>query len=127
LRAHRIGTVEIESALLTHLSVAEAAVVGKPDALKGEVACAFVVLRSGRKADKSLKEELKETVRKTLGPIVIVDDVAFVSKLPKTRSGKIMRRLIKAVVTEQPLGDYSTIEDASAIQEIQKATEKTSA
>ncbi|HDI07923.1 MAG TPA: acetyl-CoA synthetase, partial [Candidatus Bathyarchaeota archaeon] len=123
IAAHRIGTIEIESALLKHPAVAEAAVVGKPDPLKGETACAFVVLRNEFSPSEKLKEELRGLVKKTLGPIVIVGDVYFVSKLPKTRSGKIMRRLIKAIVTNQQLGDYSTIEDETAIEEIKRAVQ----
>jgi acetyl-CoA synthetase len=124
ISAHRIGTIEIENALLTHPGAAEAAVVGRPDPLRGEVACAFVVLKSGYEPNKELKQALKELVRRTLGPIVIVDPVHFVNKLPKTRSGKIMRRLVKAIITDKPLGDYSTIEDAAAIDEIKNAVGK---
>jgi len=124
ISAHRIGTIEIESALLAHPGAAEAAVVGRPDPLRGEVACAFVVLKSGYEPSKELKQALKELVRRTLGPIVIVDPVHFVNKLPKTRSGKIMRRLVKAIITDKPLGDYSTIEDAVAIDEIKNAVGK---
>ena len=120
IAAHRIGTIEIESALLSHPAVAEAAVVGKPDPMRGEVACAFVVLKPGYPPIDELKDTLRGVVRKTLGPIVVISDILFVGKVPKTRSGKIMRRLIKAVVTGQPLGDYSTIEDATAIDEIRK-------
>lgn len=123
IAAHRIGTIEIESALLKHPAVAEAAVVGKPDPLKGETACAFIVLRNEFAPSENLKEELRGLVKKTLGPIVIVSDMYFVSKLPKTRSGKIMRRLIKAIVTNQQLGDYSTIEDETAIEEIKRAVQ----
>ncbi len=121
IAAHRIGTIEIESALLSHSAVAEAAVVGKPDLMRGEVACAFVVLKPGYPPIDELKDTLRGVVRKTLGPIVVIGNILFVSKVPKTRSGKIMRRLIKAVVTGQPLGDYSTIEDATAIDEVKKA------
>jgi len=121
IAAHRIGTIEIESALLSHPAVAEAAVVGKPDPMRGEVACAFVVLKPGYPPIDELKDTLRGVVRKTLGPIVVIGDILFVGKVPKTRSGKIMRRLIKAVVTGQPLGDYSTIEDVTAIDEIKKS------
>jgi acetyl-CoA synthetase len=124
IAAHRIGTIEIESTLLTHPSVAETAVIGKPDPLKGEVACAFVVLRTGNTASDDLAKQLRQVVREGLGPIAIVEDILFVSKLPKTRSGKIMRRLLKSAITGEPLGDYSTIEDAAAIDEIKKAAER---
>ena len=121
ISAHRIGTIEIESALLRHPSVAEAAVVGRPDQLRGETACAFVVLKSGVVPADGLKQVLRESVRKTMGPIVIISDMYFVSKLPKTRSGKIMRRVVRAIITDKPLGDFSTIEDESSIEELKRA------
>jgi acetyl-CoA synthetase len=121
ISAHRIGTIEIESALLRHPAVAEAAVVGRPDQLRGETACAFVVLKSGNEPGESMIKELKEGVRKTMGPIVVISDIHFVNKLPKTRSGKIMRRVIRAILTDKPMGDYSTIEDESSIEELKKA------
>jgi acetyl-CoA synthetase len=120
ISAHRIGTIEIESALLQNSSVAEAAVVGRPDALRGETACAFVVLKAGYERNDMLRQALRDSVRKTLGPIVIVSSIWFVDKLPKTRSGKIMRRVIKAIVANKPLGDYSTIEDESSIDELKR-------
>jgi acetyl-CoA synthetase len=118
ISAHRIGTIEIESALLQHPTVAEAAVVGRPDQMRGETAVAFVVLRGGAEPTEELKKVLRESVRKSMGPIVIISDIHFVSKLPKTRSGKIMRRLIRSILMDKPLGDFSTIEDDSAIQEL---------
>ncbi len=121
ISAHRIGTIEIENVLLKHPSVAETAVVGRPDPLRGETACAFVVLKGGYEPSDVLKQTLRGVVRKTLGPIVIVSDIFFVSGVPKTRSGKIMRRLIKAIIADKPLGDYSTIEDETAIEEVKKA------
>jgi len=121
ISAHRVGTIEIESALLQHPAVTEAAVVGRPDQLRGEVAAAFVVLKAGQIPDEALKQALRELVRNTLGPVVVIGDIFFTSKLPKTRSGKIMRRLIKAIITNKPLGDYSTIEDATSLDELKKA------
>jgi acetyl-CoA synthetase len=121
ISSHRIGTIEIESARLQDSNVAETAVVGRPDPLRGETACAFVVLKESSKATDDLKQALRSLVRKTLGPIVVISDIYFVNKLPKTRSGKIMRRLIKAVISNKPLGDYSTIEDESSIEELKKA------
>ena len=121
ISAHRVGTIEIESALLQHPSVAEAAVVGRPDQLRGEVASAFIVLKNGLAPNDALRQTLRELVRKTLGSIVIVSDIFFTNKLPKTRSGKIMRRLIKAIISNKPLGDYSTIEDETAIEELKTA------
>jgi len=124
ISAHRIGTIEIESALLQHPAVAEAAVVGRPDQLRGETACAFVVLKGGVEATDGLKKMLRESVRKTMGPIVIISDIHFVNKLPKTRSGKIMRRLIRSILMDKPLGDFSTIEDDSAIEELTRAVHR---
>jgi acetyl-CoA synthetase len=124
ISAHRIGTIEIESALLQHPAVAEAAVVGQPDPMRGEVACAFVVLKNCAEQNEALKQTLRDLVKKTLGPIVIVNDIFFVSRLPKTRSGKIMRRLIKSIITDKPLGDYSTIEDETAIEELKNAASR---
>jgi acetyl-CoA synthetase len=124
ISGHRIGTIEIENALLRHPAVAEAAVVGRPDPLRGETACAFIVLRHGYEPNSALEDALKRLIKETLGPIVIVSDVFFVSRLPKTRSGKIMRRLIGALITGKPLGDYSTIEDETAMEEIKKAISK---
>ncbi|MEM3578271.1 MAG: acetate--CoA ligase [Candidatus Bathyarchaeia archaeon] len=124
ISAHRIGTIEIESALLQHSAVAEAAVVGRPDQVKGETACALIVLKGGYKPTDALKRELADSVKKTLGPIVVISEIFFVDKLPKTRSGKIMRRLIKALITGSPLGDYSTIDDETAIEEVKKALKK---
>jgi acetyl-CoA synthetase len=124
ISGHRIGTIEIENALLHHPAVAEAAVAGCPDPLRGETACAFIVLRHGYEPSGALEEALKSLVKETLGPIVIVSDIFFVSRLPKTRSGKIMRRLIGALITGKPLGDYSTIEDETAVEEIKKAISK---
>jgi acetyl-CoA synthetase len=123
IASHRIGTIEIESTLISHPAVAEVAVVGKPDPVRGEVAAAFVVLKTGYAPNEELKKGLRELVQKSMGKIVIVDEIDFVDVLPKTRSGKIMRRLIKAVITGQPLGDYSTIEDEGSIEEIRKAGE----
>lgn len=123
IASHRIGTIEIESTLISHPAVAEAAVVGKPDEVRGEVAAAFVVLKDGYAPNEELKTKLRELVQKSLGKIVVLDEIDFVDMLPKTRSGKIMRRLIKAVIMGQPLGDYSTIEDEGSIEEIRKAAE----
>jgi acetyl-CoA synthetase len=118
---HRIGTVELESALVAHPAVSEAAVMGKEDAVKGEVPVAFVVLRSGFTPSDELRADLIKRVRTAIGPIATPDAVIIVNKLPKTRSGKIMRRLLKAVLSGTPLGDTSTIEDEGSIEDI-KAT-----
>lgn len=118
---HRIGTVELESALVSHPAVSEAAVMGKEDALKGEVPVAFVTLRSGFSPSDELRADLVKHIRNTIGPIATPDAIVIVNKLPKTRSGKIMRRLLKAVLAGAALGDVSTLEDEGSIDEI-KAT-----
>jgi len=123
IAGHRIGTVEVESAFISHPAVAEAAVIGEPDPLRGEVAAAFVVLKEGYAPSQELEDELRKTVRDAMGPVVVLGNISFVDKVPKTRSGKIMRRLVRAIITGQPLGDYSTIEDKTAIDEIKKAVE----
>ncbi|MFQ5763038.1 MAG: acetate--CoA ligase, partial [Candidatus Bathyarchaeia archaeon] len=117
IAAHRIGTFEVENCLVTHPAVAEAAVVGRPDPVKGEVAVALIALKTGASSSVELEDELRAIVRRTLGPIVLVEEILIVPNLPKTRSGKIMRRLIKAVLTGQPLGDYSTLEDEASVDE----------
>jgi acetyl-CoA synthetase len=118
---HRLGTYELESALMQHKAVAESAVVGVPDDLKGEVPVAFVILRQGNVASEALKNELKETVRKSVGPIASLKDVIFVSKLPKTRSAKIMRRVVKAVAIGKPPGDTTTLDDEASVDEVKNA------
>ncbi len=107
---HRIGTAEVESALVSHPAVAEAAAIGIPDALKGEAIVAFVQLRAGHEASEALTASLIEHVRRELGPIATPSAIKFVSGLPKTRSGKIMRRLLKAQETGAEIGDLSTLE-----------------
>jgi acetyl-CoA synthetase len=118
---HRIGTVELESALVSHPAVSEAAVMGKEDAVKGEVPVAFVTLRSGYTPSDELRADLIKHIRNTIGPIATPDAIIIVNKLPKTRSGKIMRRLLKAVLVGAPLGDTSTLEDEASVEDI-KAT-----
>jgi acetyl-CoA synthetase len=115
---HRIGTVELESALVSHPAVSEAAVMGKEDSVKGEVPVAFVVLRSGFSPSEELRAELVKHIRTTIGPIATPEAVVMVNKLPKTRSGKIMRRLLKSVLVGAPLGDVSTLEDEASIEDI---------
>ena len=108
---HRIGTADVESALVSHPAVAEAAVIGRPDPIKGECIKAFVMLRVGQTASGELEETLKQHVRRTLGPIAVPAEIAFPEKLPKTRSGKIIRRLLKAQELGKDPGDTSTLED----------------
>jgi len=118
---HRIGTAELESALVSHPAISEAAVMGKEDPVKGEVPVAFVVLRSNYTPSDELRAQLVQHIRTTIGPIATPEAIVIVSKLPKTRSGKIMRRLLKAVLTGAALGDVSTLEDEASVEEI-KAT-----
>jgi acetyl-CoA synthetase len=108
---HRIATADVESALVSHPSIGEAGVIGKKDEIKGEVIKAFVVLRNGHVASDKLLKDLIEHVRYHLGPIGTPAEIEFVPKLPKTRSGKIMRRLLKAKEAGQELGDVTTLED----------------
>ena len=121
---HRLGTYELESALVQHPAVAEAAVVGIPDPVKGEVPVALVVLRQGVQPSDKLKEELNSWVREQVGPVASFKDIHFVTKLPKTRSGKIMRRVIRAVLTNAPIGDVTTLEDETSVEEVKKAYEE---
>jgi acetyl-CoA synthetase len=107
---HLIGPFEVESALMEHPAVAEAAVIGIPDPIAGEVVKAFVALRSGYAESEALRTELLAHARKRLGPAVAPKDIAFRNNLPKTRSGKIMRRLLKARELGLPEGDTSTLE-----------------
>jgi acetyl-CoA synthetase len=121
IAAHRIGTIEVESAFLTHPSVAECGVVGRPDDTRGEVISAFVLLKHGRAPSDDLRRELLETVRRELGAVAVVGDLRFVGMLPKTRSGKIMRRVLKAVVLDRDPGDITTIEDEGSVEEARQA------
>lgn len=118
---HRIGTVEVETAFLTHPSVAESGVIGRPDELRGEVISAFVVLRNGVEETPDLKQELLATVRHELGPIAVIGEINIVSMLPKTRSGKIMRRVLKAVTLDVEPGDITTIEDEGSVADARHA------
>ena len=115
---HRLGTIELESAFISHQSVGEAAVTSKFDDIKGESIIAFLVLRSGVIAHEQLNKEMNEHIRNTLGPIATAEKIYFVNKLPKTRSGKIMRRLLKSIVNKEIIGDITTLEDEASIEEI---------
>ncbi|MCW4010076.1 MAG: acetate--CoA ligase [Candidatus Bathyarchaeota archaeon] len=121
---HRIGTVELESALVSHPAISEAAVMGKEDVVKGEVPVAFVVLRSGFQPSEDLRKELVKHIRTTIGPIATPDAIVIVNKLPKTRSGKIMRRILKAVLVGAPIGDVSTLEDDASVEDIKNTYEE---
>jgi acetyl-CoA synthetase len=112
---HRISTMEIESALVEHPAVAEAAAIGKRHDLKGEAVSAFVIVREGFERNDELAAELKKFVRKKIGPIAVPDDLIFVPELPKTRSGKIMRRLLRDVAEGRALGDTTTLADGGVM------------
>ena len=120
---HRMGTIEVETAFLRHPAVAEAG-VSVPDELRGAVIEAFVALRAGHEPSDELRQELLQTVRRELGPIAVIKHVSFVAMLPKTRSGKIMRRVLKAVALDLDPGDISTIEDEGSVEEARRALEE---
>jgi len=111
IAGHRIGTAEMESALVAHKSVAESAVIGIPDKIKGEVAKAFVILNQGVDPSRALAKGLQEHMARELGPVAVLRDIEFVDTLPRTRSGKIMRRILKARELGEEMGDTSTLED----------------
>jgi acetyl-CoA synthetase len=115
---HRLGTIELESAFISHKAVGEAAVTSKYDKIKGESITAFLVLKSGIDYYEQLDKEINEHIRNTVGPIAIAEKIYFVNKLPKTRSGKIMRRLLKSIVNKETIGDITTLEDEASIEEI---------
>lgn len=118
---HRIGTIEVESAFLRHPAVAEAGVTGRPDPLRGEVISAFITLKQGYQPTPELERELIETVRRELGPVAVIGELNFVRALPKTRSGKIMRRVLRAVILDRDPGDISTIEEEGSVEEARAA------
>jgi acetyl-CoA synthetase len=124
IAAHRIGTVEVETAILNHPAVAEAGVTGRPDEIRGEVISAFVVLKQGQEPSDDVRKEILATVRRDLGPVAVIGDLQFVTVLPKTRSGKIMRRVLKAVVLDQDPGDITTIEEEGSVEEARQAWEE---
>jgi acetyl-CoA synthetase len=121
---HRIGTAEVESALVSHPSVAEAAVVGRPDDLKGQALVCFVTLKTGVHASSELKNELRNHVGHEIGPVAKPDDVRFAEALPKTRSGKIMRRVLKQIASGLEVkGDTTTLEDMAVVAKLTAAEE----
>jgi acetyl-CoA synthetase len=122
---HRLGTAEVESALVAHPSVAEAAVVGRPDELKGQAVVCFVTVKIGVKPGPDLRAELKRQVRTVIGPVATPDDIHFTDALPKTRSGKIMRRLLKQVAAGEVItGDTTTLEDLSILSKLAASAEE---
>ena len=120
---HRLGTMEVESALVSHPAVAEAAVVGRPDPIKGEGIVAFVTLKTGQAASEELNKELKAHVVKAIGAIARPDEIRFTDALPKTRSGKIMRRLLRQIAAGETdiKGDTSTLEDRNVVEKLKAA------
>jgi acetyl-CoA synthetase len=121
---HRLGTMEVESALVSHPRVAEAAVVGRPDEMKGQSIAAFVVLEHPNQPSQALKEELRQWVAKEIGALARPDVIRFTETLPKTRSGKIMRRLLRELATNGEVkGDITTLEDFSAIAILREVEE----
>jgi acetyl-CoA synthetase len=115
--------MEVESALVDHPSVAEAAVVGKSHELKGQAIAAFVTLKEGSRATAGLKDDLKEHVVKKIGAIARPDDILFSADLPKTRSGKIMRRLLKDIAEGRALGDTTTLADPAVVNRLKEMYE----
>ena len=124
IAGHRIGTIEVETAFLRHPAVAEAGVTALPDELRGEVIAAFVALKVGHEPSDELRREILATVREELGPVAVVGSCSFVAMLPKTRSGKIMRRVLKAVADDRDPGDISTIEEEGSVEEARRAVEE---
>ncbi|HVA92984.1 MAG TPA: acetyl-coenzyme A synthetase, partial [Chloroflexota bacterium] len=123
---HRISTIEVESALVDDQRVAEAAVVGQQDALTGEAIFAYVTVKAGVDASKALGEELRAHVAKVIGPIARPKQILFTPDLPKTRSGKIMRRLLRDIANQRQLGDTTTLADAGVVDTIRAASGKSS-
>jgi acetyl-CoA synthetase len=117
---HRLSTIEVESALVSHELVCEAAVVGRPDELKGQAIAAFVTIRGGEPTE-ALRQELRKHVRAQIGALAQPDDLRFAATLPKTRSGKIMRRLLRDIAAgKEVVGDTSTLEDYSVLAKLRE-------
>jgi acetyl-CoA synthetase len=123
IAGHRLSTAELEDAVISHPAVAEVAVTSKPDEIKGDAIVLFVTPKEGRAPSADLKKEIVQHLRTTIGPIAAPDEIFFVDSLPKTRSGKIMRRVLKAVASGQSLGDLTTLEDEASIEELKRAYE----
>jgi acetyl-CoA synthetase len=115
---HRISTMEVESALVDHPSVAESAVIGRPDELKGQAIVAFTTLKSKVKSSKQLTDELRAHVAGKIGAIARPDEIIFTAELPKTRSGKIMRRLLRNIAEGSVIGDTTTLADPVVVQDL---------
>ena len=123
IAGHRLGTIEVETAFLCHPAVAEAGVTGRPDPVRMEVISAFIALKPGHQPSGELRRELAGVVRHELGPVAVIGEINFVSGLPKTRTGKIMRRVLRAVTLGHDPGDISTIEDEGTVSEARQAWE----
>mgnify|MGYP000268072399 CR=1 FL=1 len=123
---HLIGPFEVESALMEHEAVAEVGVIGKPDPIAGEIVKAFVALKPGVEADEALRKQLQGFARKRLGAAVAPKEIVFRTNLPKTRSGKIMRRLLRDIAEGREPGDATTLGDPSGLDRRQKATQESS-
>jgi acetyl-CoA synthetase len=123
---HRISTAEVESALVSHPSVAEAAVIGKVHAIKGQAISAFVTLRAGVKSSEEKNKELKRHVQAKIGALARPEDIFFTAELPKTRSGKIMRRLLRDIAEGRTLGDTTTLADPAVVAKLREQHEDSS-
>ena len=123
IAGHRIGTAELEDAVIAHPAVAEVAAVSRPDEIKGDAIVLFVTLKKGQQPSDALKKEITAQLRKNIGAIASPDEIYFVDSMPKTRSGKIMRRVLKAVASGQSLGDLTTLEDEASVNEAKRAYE----
>ena len=123
ISGHRISTIEVESALVDHASVAEAAVCGRSDAATGQAIVAYVTLKGGEDGSVERLEELRNHVARKIGPIAKPANIVFTPELPKTRSGKIMRRLLRDVAEHRPLGDTTTLADPAVVEEIASRAE----
>jgi acetyl-CoA synthetase len=120
---HRISTIEVESALVDHQQVAEAAVCGRNDAQTGQAIVAYVTLKGSEEGSVEMLEELRNHVGRKIGPIAKPANIVFTPELPKTRSGKIMRRLLRDVAEQRPLGDTTTLADPTVVEEIKTRAE----
>jgi acetyl-CoA synthetase len=121
---HRVSTMEVESALVEHPTVAEAAVIGKTHEIKGQAIAAFVTLKQGRVMTPELQSEIKQHVSQKIGALARPDDIIYAAELPKTRSGKIMRRLLRDIAEGRALGETSTLADPNVVATLKKTYEE---
>jgi acetyl-CoA synthetase len=120
---HRIGTAELEHAAISHPAITEVAVTSKPDEIKGEAIVLFITLKKGNSPSSTLRKEITQHLRQSIGSIATPDEIYFVESMPKTRSGKIMRRVLKAIASGQSPGDLTTLEDEASVEEVTRAYE----